>query len=219
MNCVFKNWRVRGFEQELAEDTLNRNEKSALNSIYGFPLTIKNVIFNGPATIVFWTDGTKTIVKCQEGDAFDSEKGLAMAFVKKILGNKGNYCNEFKKWIPKEEPKKSVEALNTLSNEQMDILNEAIEKEENKPDELIILCSVFNSRAEAKEILHHMGEIISVYGHVSVVDLYDMCGYSCPYTYNKYGWTNLDSAFISDEGHGLVLFLPKAKRIELDYGV
>ena len=28
---------------------------------------IKNVIFNEPATIIIWKDGTKTVVKCQEG--------------------------------------------------------------------------------------------------------------------------------------------------------
>ena len=67
-------------------------------------IEIKNVIFNDPATIVFWTDGTKTVVKAQDDDAFDPEKGLAMAISKKALGNKGNYCNELKKWLPKEEP-------------------------------------------------------------------------------------------------------------------
>lgn len=64
---------------------------------------IKNVIFNDPATIVFWVDGTKTVVKAQDGDIFDPEKGLAMAISKKALGNKGNYCNELKKWLPKED--------------------------------------------------------------------------------------------------------------------
>ena len=64
--------------------------------------TIKNVIFNEPATIVFWEDGSKTIVKCQDGDIYDPEKGLAMAISKKALGNQGNYCNEFKKWLPEE---------------------------------------------------------------------------------------------------------------------
>ena len=64
---------------------------------------IKNVIFNDPATIVFWSDGTKTVVKAQDDDWFDPEKGLAMAITKKALGNKGNYCNEFKKWLPKKE--------------------------------------------------------------------------------------------------------------------
>lgn len=64
---------------------------------------IKNVIFNDPATIVFWADGSKTVVKAQDGDIFDPEKGLTMAISKKALGNKGNYCNELKKWLPKEE--------------------------------------------------------------------------------------------------------------------
>lgn len=66
--------------------------------------SIKNVIFNNPATIVFWSDGTKTVVKA-EGEPFDPEKGLAMAIAKKSLGNKGDYYDEFKKWLPKEEAK------------------------------------------------------------------------------------------------------------------
>lgn len=65
--------------------------------------TIKDVIYNGPATIVFWVDGSKTVVKCQEDDDYDPEKGLAMAIAKKALGNKGNYCNIFKKWLPEED--------------------------------------------------------------------------------------------------------------------
>ena len=81
------------------------------NLSYGLPhynlLTeITNVIFNDPATIVFWSDGTKTVVKA-EGEPFDPEKGLAMAIAKKALGNKGNYYNEFKKWLPKKEEFKS----------------------------------------------------------------------------------------------------------------
>lgn len=59
---------------------------------------INEVIFNGPATIVFWDDGTKTVVKA-ENEEFNKEKGLAMAISKKFLGNKGNYYNEFKKWV------------------------------------------------------------------------------------------------------------------------
>lgn len=59
---------------------------------------IKKVIFSGPCTIVLWTDGTKTIVRCGEDEYFDKEKGFAMAVAKKALGNKGSYFNEFKKW-------------------------------------------------------------------------------------------------------------------------
>ena len=59
---------------------------------------IEKVIFNEPATIVIWKDGEKTVVKCQEGDAFDPEKGLAMAISKRALGNKGNFNNVFRRW-------------------------------------------------------------------------------------------------------------------------
>lgn len=62
-------------------------------------LKINKVIFNDPATIVFWADGTKTVVKVQEDETFDPEKGLAMAIAKKALGNKGNYYNEINKWV------------------------------------------------------------------------------------------------------------------------
>lgn len=64
---------------------------------------ITKVIFNNPATIVFWSDGKKTVVKCSCDEAFDEEKGLAMAISKRVLGNKGNYYNEFKKWLPEIE--------------------------------------------------------------------------------------------------------------------
>ena len=84
-------------------------------------LGIKNVIFNDPATIILWNDGTKTVVKVQDGDRFDPEKGLTMAIVKKLLGNQGNYYNELKKWLPKEEKVEfggvSIEdAANVLAN-------------------------------------------------------------------------------------------------------
>lgn len=60
---------------------------------------IKKIIFNNPATIVYWEDGTKTIVKCGSGDTWDKEKGLAMCFVKKLLGNKGNFNEKIKKYV------------------------------------------------------------------------------------------------------------------------
>ena len=58
---------------------------------------VKKVIFNDPATIVYWKDGTKTVVKCQKGDDFDPEKGFAMAFLKKCWGNKGNFNDNLRK--------------------------------------------------------------------------------------------------------------------------
>lgn len=87
--------------REEAEEIMKRFVKT----IYGipddgmvYPIEIEKVIFNDPATIVFWSDGTKTVVKCAN-EEFDKEKGLAMAICKRVLGNKGNYFNEFRKWI------------------------------------------------------------------------------------------------------------------------
>ena len=64
---------------------------------------IKKVIFNDPATIVFWFDGTKTVVKRGDNDTFDPEKGLAMAISKKFFDNMGYYYDVFKKWLPKDD--------------------------------------------------------------------------------------------------------------------
>lgn len=69
--------------------------------------TIKNVIFSGPATIVLWTDGDKTIVKKSDCEAeMDKEKGLAMAIIKKAYkdaGKEGSYFRRiFGAWIKDE---------------------------------------------------------------------------------------------------------------------
>ena len=64
--------------------------------------SIKKIIFNDPTTIIIWGNGDKTIVKCGEGEIYDPEKGMAMAIAKHFLGDKGNYYETFKKWLPKE---------------------------------------------------------------------------------------------------------------------
>ena len=87
------------------------NDATTTNAVFNAVRTaqtvipkIKDVIYNDPSTIVFWEDGTKTVVKCKN-EKFNPEKGLAMAFSKKMLGNKGNYYNIFKKWLPEEKSK------------------------------------------------------------------------------------------------------------------
>lgn len=94
----------------------NEFAKRYLNSIYGkkprLVPRIKNVIFNDPATIVFWSDNTKTVVKAQD-ELFDPEKGLAMAICKRALGNEGNYYNEIKKWLPKEKNETIIDKVIT----------------------------------------------------------------------------------------------------------
>lgn len=62
--------------------------------------SISRVIFNNPATIILWGDGTKTVAKTHGDDAFDPEKGFAVACAKKLLGNGDAFRMGFAKWAP-----------------------------------------------------------------------------------------------------------------------
>ena len=53
---------------------------------------VREIRYNGPATIVFWEDNTKTVVKMQPGEKrYDPDKAFAMAVCKKLFGNKFNH--------------------------------------------------------------------------------------------------------------------------------
>ena len=45
----------------------------------------KKLIVNGPATIILWDDGTKTVAKCSKDEPFDPEKGVAIAIAKRFI--------------------------------------------------------------------------------------------------------------------------------------
>ena len=86
---------------------------------------VEKVIFNGPATIVLWLDGTKTVVKCDD-EEFDKEKGLAMAIAKRFLGtNKSgsNYYDVFKKWIF-ETPEPKIDVPEVIKDEVHEMAKE-----------------------------------------------------------------------------------------------
>lgn len=88
------NWRIRS--GALYPRCEGKKTASAMSTA-----VIKDVIFAPPATIVYWSDGSKTIVKCSEKDVFDPEKGLAMAIAKRCGGNKGSYYKEIQNWVEK----------------------------------------------------------------------------------------------------------------------
>ena len=91
-----------------------------LKNSFPFKDHIKDVIFNDPATIVFWVDGSKTVVKCQKGETFDPEKGLAMAISKKVLGNDYSYYETFAKHVGryyKRNRKKYIKAIDDVLSE------------------------------------------------------------------------------------------------------
>ena len=64
-------------------------DQTFFDRILGYKTTdIDRVIFNDPATIVFWKDKTKTVVKCHPEDTFDEEIGFMCCYLKRILSSK-----------------------------------------------------------------------------------------------------------------------------------
>lgn len=90
------NARYTAQAQAMYNRTYEKEARAAMSTA-----SIKNVIFAPPATIVYLSDGSKTVVKCSEKDVFDPEKGLAMAIAKRCGGNKGSYYKEIQNWVEK----------------------------------------------------------------------------------------------------------------------
>lgn len=53
------------------------------------------VIFNSPATICYFPDGTKTVVKCADDEEFIEEVGVMACIIKKLFESR----NKFKKLV------------------------------------------------------------------------------------------------------------------------
>lgn len=100
-------------------------EVTELLSCYNNRFEIKKVIYNDPATIVFWADGTKTVVKCGEEDTYDYQTGLLMCIAKKVFGNKGSFNDILREWIPKEEVEEEKNPFEVMA----DLLNAALAME------------------------------------------------------------------------------------------
>ena len=54
---------------------------------------IDRIIYNNPATIVYFKDGSKSVAKCN-AEEFDKEKGVAMAIIKRLYTR-----GEFKRMV------------------------------------------------------------------------------------------------------------------------
>lgn len=88
---------------------------------------VEKVIFNKPATIVFWSDGTKTVVKCGENDTYDKEKGFYIACAKKLFGNDYKAVGRMNKALEMADDKNDIKKA-------FDKLKKALEMAEDKND-------------------------------------------------------------------------------------
>ena len=105
---VLDSMRYMHWVDRVMEEAAKKKEETTMTAA-----SIKNVIFNPPATIVFWTDGSKTVVKCNAKEEFDPEKGMAMAIAKRCANNSDDFYKEIKKWVEK-SGYKQVDDMNAL---------------------------------------------------------------------------------------------------------
>ena len=56
-------------------------------------LTPAKIIYNGVATVVFWNDGTKTVVRRSEGTKDDKYNAFCAALAKKVFGTNSKLKN------------------------------------------------------------------------------------------------------------------------------
>lgn len=75
-------------------------------------------------------------------------------------------------------------------------------------DRLALSSFIFETRAAADDVLDRMSTLIDDYGMVSVLNLYDFCGLTCPFTYDDYVWTDLSMVAIKAVRDGWLLDLP-----------
>lgn len=107
--------------------------------MWGIP-DVRRVVFSEPATIVFWEDNTKTVVKCMKGEKFERYAGFIAACAKKMFGSTSrakaimNECAEDQ--VPAEPKKKkgvkasditrAVNEVNANSESIKEAINEAL---------------------------------------------------------------------------------------------
>ncbi len=82
-NFVNREW-FAGIDGIRCETKVDYNGISRRNNMMKYG--VKEIIYNDAATIVYWTDGTKTVVKCNENDEYSEYAGFVAAVAKKMYG-------------------------------------------------------------------------------------------------------------------------------------
>lgn len=204
-----------------------RELKKEKNTMYGESKTINfcvnKVIFNGPATIVIWGDGTKTVVKCKEGDSYSKWAGFAMCIAKRLYDDGFHY--QFRHWCGSEEdiPEKTYSEGASVS-EAVKFASDAVTKFGKNVSECINDIAeamnvnakvndyrdvVFKDTFEAGLVLKNMRNIIDTLGFVSVADCCHLVGALIHFGDHDIGWTNISKAMVIPVANGYLIKYPE----------
>lgn len=112
-------------KEELRKEILSKMATIKVAKTKNFySLNVSKIIFNPPATIVFWEDGTKTVVKCSAEDEFNEYYGFLAALGKKVYESN----SQIKKLIDKKaEWHKNKKNKKDISDVSMNSLGEVLE--------------------------------------------------------------------------------------------
>lgn len=93
-------------------------------------LTPERIIHSGPATIVFWNDKTKTVVKCSENDIYDEYEAFCAALAIKMFGSNSHLKkmirDKTEEMTPKKESEVKVKCEDSSLQEAINKIKKAI---------------------------------------------------------------------------------------------
>lgn len=99
---------VNEAKSKIAEIVLNaykraKKKENSFGSYFfddeGNEFYLKEVIYNNPVVVCNWSDGTKTVAKCDEMDDYCIETGLVICVLKKLMGCK-YFARLIENWTP-----------------------------------------------------------------------------------------------------------------------
>ena len=107
VNEVYTSPAFKELLEELCSTFVGTDFKSSVPKAKGYfhtipEIPISRVTYSGDTTVVFFTDGTKTTVKCSSNDTYDRQTAIVYALVKRMFGKIGRYDSKTKKFYDNE---------------------------------------------------------------------------------------------------------------------
>lgn len=89
IKAKFSVFDLNNSDMEIAHQSVYSRDKTLdfLKELFRDQARVVRVIRNGPATILFWDDGVKTVVKLQDDDTNDPEKAIMSGMLKRLYPN------------------------------------------------------------------------------------------------------------------------------------
>ncbi len=100
---------------QLLHELLFMNDLGVFKMFY----TPVRILKNGEATVVFWVDGTKTVVKPADGIAPNDYEAFTAALAKKIFGNNSALKKVIQRTTVIQEPKRKKKKADPVEAEPM----------------------------------------------------------------------------------------------------